>query len=368
MSDIEEINESSMSEVLGSDSEARIAKERKATQEKLANLEQQAKEAKFRAAKDKISRGALPIVQVLPMPEEDGAVAKIPTFFARMPIFSAAKPFHAPPEGEKLETAFGRVTRFGPGLSMTDEDIFMHTYRMCHQKLIRGPKMAHKGLSLVPLHSDGNTDLTREQMDQMLAEVDVVAGESTFYRIASTLNRIRAESEADLKHKINGTRIEDVKDSLERMARVNLKIWRPDSEIFTYMNLFYLSGHENREGKADTGSGFTIYFHPGVVEMMRVYTLQSLHIRYQLSDIGKAVYRYCSSQLWGQRTELRIRLEKLQPYTGSKSAIKFFKQGVLEGFCKPIVKTGWAESAKIDGTGRNSPLTLEIRRPSKKRS
>jgi hypothetical protein len=306
--------------------------------------------ARAKEIHQQIEKGAVPSIALLPLPEDDNQIAKIPTFFARNPIFKPAR-FRAELDttwegGEHIETPWGSVTRYGPGLTVYDEGTLMGLVRTTWRQQQKGPRLAHR-LEAVSNVADLEK-LDKERLAYLLENVTSVTGSATYYEICRSIGR-----------DVGGKSLKATRDSVKRISKQTLEIYQKNSDKFTIAQILYVMGDECSGGFVGEEAGVTAMFPPGMVQMMQVYTQINLAIWRELNDTGKSVYKFINSHDWSARDRYEIYIDKLSRYVGFPGNIHEFRRA-LQSTCLRLVECKWAVSATIEGTGRKNPHKLLI--------
>jgi len=368
------------------DAEAR----RLALSRELEQLANSAESARAKQARQEVEKGAMPLADTLPLAEEDGRLVRTPSLLAKAPIFSAGEPpvietelkentadgellrvgetiiskdgtklVLAPAKkGHVLETKQAIVTRYGPWLSIADEDVYMAVLkRIWDNRLAAVNKVATGKLRVLPTVPADAGSIDEALLEQIMSGAQFYTMSATYYSIAIYLATMRA---ATGRATIGGAHSNDIKERLERMARVTLKIWNRRRNRFAFTNLLYLAGDEDPDGRTcDTGE-FTVYLPASMITLTRHYYLQDMRVRAQLSRLGKAAYRVVAAHATTEKAPFDMELDILQEYTGTISRLAAFKSGLRTGFCKPLLALGWASRAEVVGTGRKDPFRLIV--------
>ncbi len=334
----------------GQTSVSNLIEQANQAKEHAAELSRLAAVARAKEIQKLIENGAAPSIVLLPLPEDDNQIAKIPTFFARVPIFkptrSRAETDTTWEKGEYIVTPWGRVTRYGPGLSVYDEATLMGLVRTAWRQQQKGPRMAHR-LGAVGSAADLEK-LDRERLNYLVENVTSVTGSTTYYDICRSIDR-----------DTGGANLKATRDSIKRIAKQVLEIYQKDSDKFTIAHILYVMGDECSGSFVNDGAGVTVTFPPGMVQMMQVYTKIDLAIWRGLNDVGKSVYKFINSHDWSTRVAYEIGCDKLATYVGFPGVAKEFRRALQET-CTRLVDRKWAISAVIEGSGRKNPSKLIV--------
>lgn len=286
---------------------------------------------------------SLPIEELLD--PGNGSTQAYPTTLTRIPIFA---PYERGGRragdtdwirGDVHQTAWGKITRFGPGLDTYDEDTLLGLLHTAQQKRITGKR---RDLPIpAPRLVVDEFGTRRDGLDD---EAVVHVGETSAYAINKHLGR-----------PLGGQQLAACRDSLRRISLTQLIIHRQDLQLEGKIHLFdYLSKTDDFKGS------FLIQFSPAMVQLLKEYTFIDMNVRMQLSDIGKGLHKFLSGQLVG-RSSYSITLIKLQAAIGYQGEMKDFKRYISRELDK-LIKIGWLSSAEITGTGRRTPFKLSVMR------
>lgn len=277
----------------------------------------------------------LPFVETL-LPQETGSTRPYPTLLARVPLFAPisrrANNDTDWEQGDLVHTSWGRIQRFGPGLDIYDEDTLIALLSIARQRSLRGPreKMPIPAHRLVQDELGPRREGAREQ-------VVVHTGRITAYEVNRFLGR-----------GVGGRDLEACRASIKRLAKTSLVFYEDylAKEGITHL-LSYL-GDQDAEGE------IIIQFYPAIVALLEgSYSYIDIKVRRKLSDLGKAVHRFLSSQPKTYQIQL-IKLKDVIRYDG---AMKDFKRSLI-GQLDAMKSLRWLRSYEIQGTGRKVPFVL----------
>ena len=268
------------------------------------------------------------------------------TAFTRIPVFIPVKnrkKYNADPEvGEVIETAWGRIRRFGAGLNIYDEDTLMGLMHCCRQRAITG-KTSDVYTYTQPKNGQNIIPGTDEPI------ITVHYGESSLYDINRYLGR-----------GLGGCDYKKTRDSIRRLSRVVFEIEYGKSGEAFHANdlLFKLINKENADGHEP----FKVMFQPLVTELLATQlTYVDMNVRMQLSDLGKAVHRFLSSQFSSRRCEYKISTRRLYEIIGYQGEYKAFMRSLRSVVIPKLIETGWLKEGKVAGRGRpNDPHVLYV--------
>jgi hypothetical protein len=271
---------------------------------------------------------------------------EFPTLIARLPIFP---PVSEDTQRELLDrdqalpfdTAFGKGRRFGPLLTVQDEDVLQATSRLRSHRLsgkggqlpIKIQQMFARGSNeLYEVHSAAFTPR------QLCEELDLVKGGSSYKRVLESLRRI------------NGTVIELEVAKKERYFGSLATRGGGFKLIDIAWDLYQEEG--------------MIYcqFNPLVVMWLeKEFTYVNWNIRKQLtSPTARALHRYLSSQPANYSDKVLKIAGAVGIWVPNKKLTSVFLHAMDQ-----LVKVGWLASYELTGTGRNTPKMLHVRRAAK---
>ena len=283
-----------------------------------------------------------PVETLLPSARE-AADSRYPSLLTVVPLFGANDRENYTTDqknGQVYEVPGGGIIRrIGEGLDMYDEDTLIAILQLGAKSKLVG---AGSGMP-VPLDSEKPGEKT----------VTVYKGELTAMEINAFLGRGEGGRDVQL-----------TRDSIRRLT--NQRLWfesvagDDDSPMEGVTDFFKYKGFSNLRGK------LYIQISPDMVNLLSSYVLMDVAIRKDLSDIGKALYRY----LLTQPRDVRIDLETLAEGIGFGGIAKELKRNLLGRPAKgkdngrtnqleKLIELGVLVSAEITGTGRRKPFTLE---------
>ncbi len=291
-------------------------------------LENKAKQRQKSTHVDGNQQLPLPIEELLPI-EVNNPNQPYPTHFTRIPVFAPLrKRSDADTEwskGETYETSWGRITRYGPGLDMYDEDTLMGLLGTAQEKRLTGLRQTFP----LPLNVVNGADTTI-----------VHYGKTSAYTVNKYLNR-----------PTGGNNLTKCRNSIRRIALTQFIIYRKDLAIEGKVHLF------DYRAKDDFKGTFEIQFSPVMVRLLREYTYIDMNVRMHptLNGVGKALHRFLS----GQPTVYKIHVHKLKEALGYRGENKYFKRDLASAL-KRLQGVGWIKEWSIEGTGRRTPFLLSI--------
>lgn len=260
---------------------------------------------------------------------------EFPTLLTRLPIFV---PGRASRQKDTLdqdlalpfETSWGAGRKFGPPLSVYDEDTLMALGRLRQNVLEGKPGKLPKPVS--SRHTGSDEDVTVHVVYCMISDLEEMCGTSKGGRN----RRLRLAS----IRRLAGTRIELTQRTPEGII------------AGTTINLLDVNWEEYEEN-----SRLYIQFSPHVADWLsNAYTYIDWSIRQELSnDVGKAIHRFLS----GQPKTYTIMALKLKTTIGDTSRYNYFMTNLRDSLDQ-LVKLGWLEDFELSGNGRKVPHKLSI--------
>jgi hypothetical protein len=264
-----------------------------------------------------------------------------PTLLTRLPIF---RPSHRSKQNRLLDqdnalqfvTPFGSGRRHGPPLTILDEDTLIAIMRLRSKCLIG------KGQHLpfpVPV---------TYQADER--------GRVRVHTVTCTITQINTEKRLTDA----GPNYRATLDSVKRLAATSLEI--------------NVNSHERYFGAISRGTtiklldvvwtametdGFLlIQFSPLTAAWLEnEYTYIDWGVRLQLSDLGKSLHRFLS----GQPKHYKGHLGKIALTVGYDGPARNLKPRFRVAF-EELKSVSWLQSYEFSGTGRKSPISIEIYR------
>lgn len=263
---------------------------------------------------------------------------EFPTLLTRLPLF---KPGRASSQAALLDkdlalpfaTSWGDGRKFGPPLTVYDEDTLMAIGRLRQNMLIGHPNKMPAPISAM-YRADGEEDVRVHVVYCMLGDIQDMCGTSKGGRN----NKLRL---ASIK-RLAATKIEFSRETQEK------------TRSGTTIDLIHVKWEEYEDSAT-----LYIQFSPVMVTWLEnAYTYIDWNIRRQLtSDVGKAVHRFLS----GQPKSYSIFTRKLQATIGHQSSYKEFSRLLREALGQ-LQDLGWLESWSIEGNGRSKPHKLILKR------
>jgi len=320
---------------------------------------QQLEASLFPSKKRRVARGyaARTVVQKAQMGlfelEKSGRFASVPatpsnefpSILARIPIFlpttrERQKELLDDDNAVRFESSWGAGRRYGPNLSIYDEDTLLAIFGLRQRYLTGLPHNLPIPVSGIPFRG-----MESYQQD----EVGV-------FTVHTTVGEINAF----LKKSKGGRSYQRRLESVKRLSGTKLEFERcSDKQVVRGISTSLLElAWEQFE---DDGVLF-IEIAPLIAYWLNeAYSYIDLNIRSQLSDAGKAIHRFLSSE---QRID--IFEDKLRQCIGYSRPRKEFMRD-LRNTMETLEQLGWCEF-EILGTGRTQPFKLSFRRTRKQSS
>lgn len=260
--------------------------------------------------------------------------SEYPSVLARVPIFvpgqrSTAKARLDNDLAMPFETGWGKGRKFGPPLTIYDEDTLLALLALRQKQLVgKGNKM--------PIQVSNPFKPGEETNVQVL------------YTTISAIEEYLESQKGGRGHK---KRLESVK----RLAGVVIEFTRisdPSVNAVIKKESFSTKLIDLVTQELDTDSCLYIQFPPVMVKWLaESYTYIEMDIRRQLTDNGKAIHKFLSSQ-----PRFNIGVDKLRTITGTALDGKNFMRALRQTMAK-LHKLGWCEY-EIHGNGRRFPHKL----------
>ena len=296
------------------------------------------------------SRKALRRQLSLPLPgEEEGFLEKtrlppadeLPTFFTRVPIFapgfSRSQKALIDDARLRITTPWGTVIRNGPALTIYDEDTLYALVHLRDSRVV-APR------DYLPL---GGIDATYELALEQEADPRHVVHWTRC--LISDIQRFLGRSDG-------GRSARDTLESIKRIARTSLEFETEIPHIAQRGGILRI--YDVLWECWERDSVLFIQFSPVIARWLeKDFTYIEWQVRRQLSDTGKAVHRFLSSQ----PHIYRISCQKLRATIFYMRDFKSFMRD-LRTVMRQLESIGWLRSYEITGTGRKTPYVLHISR------
>ena len=277
-------------------------------------------------------RGQFTAVSINPQNE-------FPTLLTRIPIFV---PGRARKQRARLdqdnslpfETSWGTGRKFGPPLTVYDEDTLMALGRLRHNMLIGDPDKMPYPVS--KLYAAGEcSDVHVHVVLCMLSDIQAMCGTS----VGGRNNKLRLQS----VRRLAATKIEFNKQTRDKVGFAGTTI-----DLVHVRWDFY-----------EDNAVLYVQFSPVMAQWLeRAYTYVDWSLRRRLrTDVGKAVHRFLS----GQPRNYQIYARKLQATIGHDGPYKYFMADLREAL-QQLQDAGWVREYEILGNGRKQPHKLVVDR------
>lgn len=241
-----------------------------------------------------------------------------------------------------ISTQFHKATVWGPPLDTYDEEVWCAAMELTWHKRITAQRQRlpakRPRLSIV--------DQGVAPIETNLSEIaTVVVGEVTAYQINNFLGK-SSSTEA----------LERTRFAILKLALTSVMF---EDEKLGHYGVFHLLSFI---GSKDASGALLIQWDPVIVSMrdnpqMRVYI--DLNVRRELTDTGKMIHRFLSSQLSNKKPNYEIGLDRLQIAIRLNKEPKYFKRD-LEKNMKRCVNIGWIKKADVTGSGRKTSFKLTV--------
>ena len=264
---------------------------------------------------------------------------EFPTLLTRIPIFV---PGRARRQRERLDqdhslpfrTSWGTGRKFGPPLTVYDEDTLMALGRLRHNMLIGNPaKMPYPVSRLYA--SEEDPDVHVHVVLCMLSDIQAMCGTS----VGGRNNKLRLQS----VRRLSATKIELNKETRDkvRFAGTTIDLVHVRWDVYEDNAILY------------------VQFSPIMAHWLeRAYTFIDWNLRRRLrTDVGKAVHRFLSSQ----PRKYQMFTRKLQTTIGHDGPYKYFMADLREAL-QQLQEAGWVREYTILGNGRKQPHKLVVDR------
>lgn len=264
---------------------------------------------------------------------------EFPTLLTRIPIFV---PGRARKQRERLDednslpfrTSWGTGRKFGPPLTVYDEDTLMALGRLRHNMLIGSPaKMPYPVSKLYA--TDEHPDVHVHVVLCMLSDIQAMCGTS----VGGRNNKLRLQS-------------------VRRLAATKIELNKETQDKVRFSGTTIDLVHVRWDVYADNATLY-VQFSPIMAGWLeRAYTFIDWNLRRQLrTDVGKAVHRFLS----GQPRKYQIFARKLQTTIGHVGPYKYFMADLREAL-QQLQGAAWIRDYDILGNGRKQPHKLVVDR------
>lgn len=270
--------------------------------------------------------------------------SEFPSIFTRVPIFSptrigTAKDMLDNDLAINFDTGWGKGRKFGPPLTMYDEDTLLALGALRQRQLHgMGTKMPVSVLNPFSPGEVTTVQVLYTTVSEINRYLQISKNKDAYARRLESIKRLGAT-------RIEFTRIAD--KSLNSAIR---------SEAMATSIIDYLTKEMNRDGC------LYIQFPPVMVRWLQEsYTYIDMDIRREMSDTGKAIHKFVASQ-----SNINISAEKLKEVCGDPGSQKEFNRK-LRATLKKLAGFGVLDY-EIRGNGRSEPLIVTGRRLKKQGS
>ncbi len=262
---------------------------------------------------------------------------EFPTLLTRLPVFVPGRASKQKAQIDEdfaipFQTSWGTGRKFGPPLTVYDEDTLMALGRLRQNMLIGSPSKMPYPVSKMYSRED---EVHVHVVYCMLSDVQAMCGTS----VGGRNNKLRLES---IK-RLAATKIEFNKETQEKVGHSG-----------TTIDLLHVKWDVYEENAI-----FYIQFSPIMATWLETaYTYVDWNLRRKLSsDVAKAVHRFLS----GQPATYNIFTKKLQATVGHVGPYKHFMADLREAMTQ-LKDEGWLKDYQIQGNGRKIPHKLIINR------
>lgn len=285
------------------------------------------------------------------LPLAPNTSSKYPSLFTRVPLFEPTRDrtrsdtkTWGKDGGDFYHLGPLRIQRFGPGLSIYDEDTLISILQLGSERSIRGTR------AVINQHLK-STDSSYEGDPNAIEEVYI--GCVTSYRINAYLDR-----------GTGGDQLKQCQESMDRLGLTQLLFYNDEQRQVGKTKFFDYVRHYDPEGE------IYIKIDSFMVNLLKEYTTFDLTVRRQLSDVGKSCHRFFSGEV---DDTFSICLNELMELIRYRNELKDFKRALIGR--KPTARSKgevgqleimkdlkWLEDFEISGTGRKSPFVLHAKR------
>lgn len=279
-------------------------------------------------------------VELLPAPSGN---PRFPTLFTRIPMFAVVR-FREKldttdwQKGTVIETQWGKIRRFGPGLDIYDEDTLIAMFHLCRQKCVTGE------YNKLPIPFQMTPELI-QKMQAGASTFSVIVGETTAYQINRFLGR-----------PTGGKGLRDCRASIWRLNITQFYVAR-ERGVSETKKFFSLISKNDLTDASDLDTRVIVQFNPDVATWLsQSFTYIDLDVRRQLTDLGKALHKFLTSQ---DKPIYVIYLKNLTRPLGYDRELKYFKRDLVTALTK-LKELKWLKSWKISGTGRSTDFMLQV--------
>lgn len=285
------------------------------------------------------------------LPPNPSSVSRYPTLFTKLPIFEPIKTRSIADtkgwgenDGDTYSIGDFSIKRFGPGLSIYDEDTLISILQLGAQKSLKGTR------AVINEHLTGGRSIMEESDSSSIEEVYV--GCVTPYRINDYLSR-----------GTGGDQLKSCQESMDRLGLTQLLFFSESNQKVGNTKFFeFIRDY-------DVSGDVYIKIESTMVNLLKEYTTIDMTIRKELSDVGKSCHRYFS----GEGQNFSITLLELMEKIRYRGELKDFKRALLGrgatksrkaevGQLQILKDLNWFEDYEVSGTGRKTPYVLHAQR------
>jgi len=267
-------------------------------------------------------------------------IDELPTFFTRVPLFAPgfSRSQRALIEDARLKisTSWGSVIRNGPALTIYDEDTL---YALVH---LRDSRIVAP-MEYLPTGSDLSAEL-------------VLEGESDPRPVVHWTRCLISDIQRFLGRSDGGRSTKDTLESIKRIARTSLEFETEIPHVAQRGGILRI--YDVLWECWEQDSVIFVQFSPMIGKWLeKDFTYIDWEVRRQLTDTGKAVHRFLSSQ----PKLYNIGCEKLRSTIFYMRDFKSFMRD-LRSILAQLEQIGWLSGFEISGTGRKTPYVLHVSR------
>lgn len=267
-------------------------------------------------------------------------IDELPTFFTRVPLFAPgfSRSQRALIEDARLKisTSWGSVIRNGPALTIYDEDTL---YALVH---LRDSRIVAP-MEYLPTGSDLSAEL-------------ILEGESDPRPVVHWTRCLISDIQRFLGRSDGGRSTKDTLESIKRIARTSLEFETEIPHVAQRGGILRI--YDVLWECWEQDSVIFVQFSPVIAKWLeKDFTYIDWEVRRQLTDTGKAVHRFLSSQ----PKLYNIGCEKLRSTIFYMRDFKSFMRD-LRSILAQLEQIGWLSGFEISGTGRKTPYVLHVSR------
>lgn len=265
---------------------------------------------------------------------------EFPSVLSRLPVFPPCtrKRQRAMLDNDNalpFDTPFGRGRRHGPPVTIEDEDVLIALLRLRQQRITGDPTRFPIPLRPACPGDQETAHITRCTVSRLIDEMGLSRGGKNYRDIVASIKRLAAVS---LELEFHRPYLND--KYLGERVGTNLKL----------IDVIWREHH-------DEDCTLEVQFFPVVARWLEQHaTYIDWSVRRQLtSPIARALHRFLSSQ--GRYFKREI--GRVAEVIGYDMPTKVVRRRFAEAL-EDMKSIGWVSEYQITGTGRNSPITMEI--------